>query len=165
MGGEIGVASEPQKGSTFHFTARLQVQPNDETQSHQQLIPQKILVVDDNTASRQALVQLLTDLRMECVGAENGQQALQILRDALSRHEPFDLALLDLHMPVLDGASLIEKIKTDLPAHATRTALLLGRQERGIAERLGVDFILKPVRKGKLVELLANKSQPVAKCV
>ena len=165
MGGEIGVASEPQKGSTFHFTARLQVQPNDETQSHQQLIPQKILVVDDNTASRQALVQLLTDLRMECVGAESGQQALQILSDALARHEPFDLALLDLHMPVLDGASLIEQIKTALPAHATRTALLLGRQERGIAERLGVDFILKPVRKGKLVELLANKSQSVAKCV
>jgi len=156
MGGEIGVESELGKGSTFHFTARLQLQAPGTTSEDQVLERQRVLVVDDNAASCQSLVQLLTDLQMDVAGAGSGQQALQLLRNAVASGQPFNFALIDLHMPVIDGVALRERIQADPLCGTVRTALMIGRQDRGIAERADAAFLLKPVRRNRLRELLSE---------
>jgi signal transduction histidine kinase/DNA-binding response OmpR family regulator len=162
MGGEIGVESELGKGSTFHFTARLQMQAPDAHAEESVLKSQRVLVVDDNSASSEALVQVLTDLQMTVVSAGSGQQALQLLRNAVANQAPFDFALIDLHMPVIDGLALRERIKADPLCGAVRTALMIGRQDRSLAERADADFLLKPVRRHRLRELLSASPAPTA---
>ncbi len=160
MGGEIGVESELGQGSTFHFTARLQIQAPEANADEQALECQRVLIVDDNAASSQALVQLLTDLQMNAASAGSGQQALQLLRNAAASDQPFSFALIDLHMPVIDGLTLRERIKADPLCGAVRTALMIGRQDRSSAERADADFLLKPVRRHRLRELLSASSEP-----
>ncbi len=156
MGGEIGVESELGQGSTFHFTARLQIQATNASAEEPPLGPQRVLVVDDNAASCQALVQLLTDLQIEVASAGSGQQALQLLRNAAANAQPFSFVLTDLHMPVIDGLTLRERIQSDPLCGAVRIALMIGRQDRSIAERADAAFLLKPVRRNRLRELLSE---------
>jgi CheY-like chemotaxis protein len=158
MGGEIGVESDLGHGSTFHFTARLQIQAPDAHADEVVLESQRVLVVDDNATSAQALVQLLTDLHMNASSAGSGQQALQLLRQAQANNQPFHFVLIDLHMPVIDGVTLRERIKADPLCGVVRDALMIGRQDRGIAERADADFLLKPVRRQRLRELLTASS-------
>jgi signal transduction histidine kinase/CheY-like chemotaxis protein len=157
MGGEIGVESELGQGSTFHFTARLQVQAMEANNDESTLERQRVLIVDDNAASCQALVQLLTDLQMEATSASSGQQALQLLRNAVTNEQPYGVVLIDLHMPVIDGLALLERIKADPLCNSVRCALMIGRQDRGVAERADAAFLLKPVRRNRLRELLAER--------
>lgn len=156
MGGEISVESELGQGSTFHFTARLQIQTPGAQAEEPLLERQRVLVVDDNAASCQALVQLLTGLQMEVASAGSGQQALQLLRQAAINEQPFNFVLIDLHMPVIDGLTLRERIKADPLCGLVRTALMIGRQDRSIAERADAAFLLKPVRRTRLRELLSE---------
>jgi signal transduction histidine kinase/DNA-binding response OmpR family regulator len=159
MGGEIGVESELGQGSTFHFTARLQVQAMEASNDEAALERQRVLIVDDNAASCQALVQLLTDLQMEAASASSGQQALQLLRNAVTNEQPYGVVLIDLHMPVIDGLALLERIKADPLCNSVRCALMIGRQDRGVAERADAAFLLKPVRRNRLRELLAERNK------
>ena len=156
MGGEIGVESELGQGSTFHFTARLQIQTPGAQTEEPPLERQRVLVVDDNAASCQALVQLLTDLQMDVASAGSGQQALQLLRNAVVNKQPFNFVLIDLHMPVIDGLTLRERIKADPLCGLVRTTLMIGRQDRSVAERADAAFLLKPVRRNRLRELLSE---------
>ncbi|HEX4945905.1 MAG TPA: response regulator [Blastocatellia bacterium] len=157
MGGEIGVESKLGHGSTFHFTARLQVQTPEAEVAEPDIPRQRVLVVDDNASSCQALVQLLTDLHMEATGAGSGQQALQMLRNAASNDRPFDLVLMDLHMPVIDGLTLRQRIQDDPLSGPVRSALMIGRQDRALAERADAAYLLKPVRRNRLRELLSEQ--------
>ncbi len=157
MGGDIGVESEFGKGSTFHFTARLQLQVVEDAPSERTLKHQRVLVVDDNAASCQALTQLLTDLKLEAASASSGQQALQLLRNAAANKLPYNTVLIDLHMPVIDGVTLIERIKADPMCNGVRTVLMLGRQNRGLTERAETEFLLKPIRRNRLYELLSEQ--------
>ncbi len=159
MGGEVGVESELGQGSTFHFTARLQIQAPEANAEESPLEPQRVLVVDDNAASCQALVQLLTDLQMEVASAGSGQQALQLLRNAAANEQPFSFVLIDLHMPVIDGLTLRERLQSDPLCGTVRTALMIGRQDRSVAERADAAFLLKPVRRNRLRELLSESSK------
>ena len=156
MGGEIGVESELGRGSTFHFTARLQVQTA--TTVEEPLRAQRVLVVDDNAASCQALVQLLSDLQLTAASASSGQQALQLLRNAVANNQPYHCVLIDLHMPVIDGLTLMERIKTEPFGQDIRLVLMIGRQDRSAAERANTTFILKPVRRNRLREVLSESS-------
>jgi two-component system, sensor histidine kinase and response regulator len=112
--------------------------------------------VDDNAASCQALLQLLQELKMEADSASSGQQALQLLRNAAAQGQDYDLVLIDLHMPVIDGLTLIERIKSNTVCRTVRTVLMIGRQDRGLAERGETEFLLKPVRRNRLRELLSG---------
>ncbi|MFN7926716.1 MAG: response regulator [Blastocatellia bacterium] len=161
MGGDIGVESEPGKGSVFHFTARLQLQSTEDAPSEPPLERQRVLVVDDNAASCQALVQLLSDLKLDASSASSGQQALQMLRSAATNQERFATVLIDLHMPVIDGLTLIERIRADVLCASARTVLMIGRQDRSVLERTETEFLLKPMRRNRLRELLATSPKRV----
>ena len=133
MGGQISVRSQVGKGSTFSFTARfgLQSSPQADQPAPAALMGKRILVADDRAVSRRILAAALSEWGCLCTAVENGLLAWNALRGALDRSELFDLVLIDIHMPVMDGLDLIERIRSDttlkalpvialvLPGHTT----------------------------------------------
>lgn len=115
MGGEVGLASSSNRGSTFWFTTRLgwTAQQPANTATDRFLDHVSILIVDDNETNRYILEAHLTSWGADTVSAESGSAALAILREHATTHTPFDLAILDIHMPDMDGFMLAQAIKAD----------------------------------------------------
>jgi signal transduction histidine kinase/CheY-like chemotaxis protein len=157
MGGRISVESETGAGSSFKFSLRLQLQEN-QAQPEGELLPKiRVLIVDDNAASRQSLQQFMLSQNAESEVAESGQQALLLLNHAVKSGNPFDLVLTDLQMPVLDGLGVISKIHEDPKLASVRSLLMIGHQDRTMVELSSVEYICKPVRNNKWTELILRK--------
>ena len=162
MHGEIGVNSEPGRGSDFWFTARLRRQvppPGLAAATLPDLGGIRVLVVDDNTSSREVLASQLAFWHMRPAHATCGDEALRQLRDAVACGDPYRIAILDVQMPGMDGQALAEAIKGDAWLRDTRLVMLPTLGTRGDAkrlERLGfAAYITKPVRPRELRAVLA----------
>jgi two-component system, sensor histidine kinase and response regulator len=163
MGGEIGMESERGKGSTFWFTARFEKQSADTRTTPGYLADLRglrVLVADDNDTNRTILHRQLISWGMRNGSVENGAQALELLRTAVDRGDPYDLALLDEQMPGMDGLELARQIKADSAIASVRLVLLTSlerprnseeAQQAGIAASL-----TKPVRQSQLFDCLAT---------
>ncbi|HXN34622.1 MAG TPA: response regulator, partial [Opitutaceae bacterium] len=164
MNGEIGVRSEAGKGSTFWFTARLEKQtgPAEPAPSiyFRDLFDLRVLVVDDNATNRQILRHQLFAWKMQKGSASNGFEALDLLRAAVKEGKPYELALLDMQMPEMDGMTLARAIKADPAIAATRLIILTSMGNMHTQEELkaaGVDaFLVKPVKQSRLFDCLVN---------
>jgi CheY-like chemotaxis protein len=165
MGGKIWVESEEGRGSQFHFTARLGATATTENKvgtvaPAEILRGVKVLVVDDNRTNRRILEGMLGRWEMRTTAVEGGKEALEQLSAARDAKEPYGLILTDMHMPKMDGFTLVENIR-HRPELATATIMMLtSAGHRGDAARgleLGVSaYLLKPIRQSELREAIAR---------
>jgi two-component system sensor histidine kinase/response regulator len=163
MQGHIGVQSQQGKGSIFWFTARLEKQVSAviaPERSFRDLFKFQVLVVDDNSTNCEILRRQILAWRMQADIAANGAEALKLLRTAATECRPYDLALVDVQMPEMDGLTLARAIKADPAIAGTRLILLPGFSKQVSAEepRAGgtTDCCFKPVRQSRLFGCLAN---------
>jgi len=176
MGGEIGVTSIEGKGSEFWFTARFKIQPESvlEESPPVALAGIRVLIVDDNATNRSILAQRLLFWGMRPEECSDGTMALVYLGRAKVNGDPFLLAIVDQHMPGMDGAAFGRAVKADSKLADTRLVMLTSLGARGDAkffQNLGFSgYAVKPVRhaelKGVLCQALSGSTdgvdQPIA---
>jgi PAS domain S-box-containing protein len=161
MGGNIGVESEEGQGSTFWFTAVFKRQSEEigaPTEPLLDLTGIKVLVVDAHAASRQLLTSLMKPWGGRCEEAVDTVNAFARLRAAAQAGDPFQLAILDMGRPGMDGAGLIQRIEADPELKEIRLILLtlLGRggdiRQRDLLACAG--SLSKPIRPEQLRDCL-----------
>ena len=162
MGGEIDLESVPGEGSTFSFTARLGVAEASvtaEAEPHAVALDgRRVLVVDDNRSNRQILEHHARSWGMACEVSELGEDALSRLAAAVALDQPFDVVVLDLMMPGMDGFEVARRIKSDPALQAVHLVLLTSFGERGHGKQaleVGIAaYLSKPVKAAQLQECL-----------
>jgi CheY-like chemotaxis protein/HPt (histidine-containing phosphotransfer) domain-containing protein len=160
MGGELSVESEEGKGSSFSFTARFKPGPPiaGKTPAQELLTGKRVLIVGDNATNRKILEFETASWQMTSVAVDCGPSALETLREQ-HLHSPFDVALLDLNMPDMDGIQLAEAIMDNPLYNDIKVIVLTSAGNYGDADRTrraGVAAYLgKPVRSTRLCECLA----------
>jgi signal transduction histidine kinase/FixJ family two-component response regulator len=159
MGGDIAVESTPGKGSTFAFTFKAGTPQQAESgvtaveASQSSLVSGEglsVLIVDDHPMNRKVAKLFLDTHGFQLDEAENGMQALQKLAV-----KAFDLVLLDIHMPVLDGPETLKRIRESgeswrsIPVIALTADAMSGDKERLL--KLGMDgYVSKPIDQREL---------------
>ena len=127
MGGRLWVESVEGQGTTFHFTARLEVDPGTGVAVEPgvgDLRGVPVLIVDDNATNRRILSEQLFRLGMRPIAVDGARPALVELERARATHSPFGLVIIDYHMPDMDGMMLAERIQT-MPDVANSTVMML----------------------------------------
>ncbi len=156
MGGDIGVDSEKGAGSRFWFTALFRESEGEPVlaTSPADLTGTAIAIIDDNKTNRTILERYLDSWGMAQSSFEGGPPALDAMRDAATAGAPFDVAIVDMMMPVMDGRGVAAEIPND-PALRDMVVVLLtsaGRSEQPVP---GVDVeLVKPVRPSQLFDVL-----------
>src|SRR5215207_8388335 len=163
MGGKIGAESEPGVGSTFWFEVALAKSPEGariSTTPRTDLRGFRVLVVDDNDTNRKMVHYQVTSWGMENGMAEDGRRALERLRSAVEAGEPYDVVIVDMQMPGMDGMQLARAIKAEPAIAATRLIMLtsLGRRvDAEVARRVGIaTYLTKPVRQSRLYDAIVT---------
>ncbi|MES2515992.1 MAG: response regulator [Bacteroidota bacterium] len=160
--GAIQVVSEPGKGSDFNFTLEYTLADEKEYAPVKKeaiiikdvFIGKKVLIVEDNVLNQKLAADLLLNEGFNIDIAENGQVALDRLKE-----KQYDVILMDIQMPVLDGYQATKKIRGELkintPIIAMTANAITGEQERCL--NLGMnDYITKPFKRNVLLSTLSG---------
>jgi signal transduction histidine kinase len=163
QGGEIGLKSELDKGSTFYFRITYPVSSD---RNHEQvhssslemlnlqiLSGKRILIVDDDELNKALATYILENYDVDIDDASNGKEALEKITE-----ENYDLVLMDLHMPEMGGievVSLIRKRRIDVPVIAITGNVLKAEKEKCINAGMN-EYISKPYDESELLKKIIN---------
>lgn len=166
----IVVESKKNQGSTFRFTAQFErfnekdgatisgyerLQGEKRAQDASKLKGLRVLLVEDDEINQELAVELLTRNRIEVVTANNGQEALAILKD-----QEFDGVLMDCQMPIMDGYEATRKIREqekfkDIPVIALTANAMAGDREKDLEAGMN-DHIAKPIKPDEMYITMAK---------
>ncbi len=159
MGGEIGLDSTPGEGCVFWFTAQLsQDEATSDLPRPGLLLEKSVLIVDDNATNREILCHQLERWGMLVTAAASGAEAIELLSGQSRRPEEFDVMLLDMSMPEMDGLQLADAIRQISIFSSTPIVMLssLSRADLSAeqAQKASHDWLTKPVRQARLFDVL-----------
>ena len=163
MNSEIQVSSIEGKGSVFSFDLTLSIAPEKLTDANSMIKHkdttsphykhQRVLLVEDNEINREVVIELLTSMDLEVMIASNGQEGLE-----LAKNKHFDLILMDIQMPVMDGITATQHIRAEkslqsIPIIAMTANAMTSDYEKSIAAGMN-DHLSKPIEMDKLIATL-----------
>jgi PAS domain S-box-containing protein len=167
MDGDIGVESKEGKGSTFWFTIKLAIgdsalaaktkkNENQQISGSLNSVHARVLLVDDNATNRKVASQILKKAGCEVVLASSGKEAINVLQ----KEANFDLVLMDIQMPEMDGMETTRQLKAfglaNLPPIVAMTAYAMKEdRERFLAAGMD-DYLAKPIRAQQLIQTVAR---------
>ena len=162
MGGDVGVTSEPGKGSTFRFTVRL----NKAAEAPRRRVLQsglpgrRLLVIDDNSHARTVLAAMLGNMGFDVDEAPCGEDAIEMVQQLTDSGEFYDIVFIDWQMPGIDGIETGKRIlasNSDKPPHLVMVTAYGREDVLNQAEQNGFDNVLiKPVTSSMLFDTTAD---------
>ncbi len=164
MGGKIGMESQPGIGSTFWFQIEFEKQPSAKRGTAPLQLGSgfvegaRILGVDDNQTNRLVLTRMLEGFGCNVDTVASGNKAIEVLRNAKHSGVPYQVVLLDMQMPGMDGEQVARAIKSDPLIRDSKIIVLTSMGQRGDATRLEAlgcaGYLLKPVKLQMLFDAL-----------
>ena len=162
MGGNIRVESTPGEGSKFWIHLQLEKSQLEYSYASNagDLSGINVLVVDDNQTNREILKIQLQNWQMNVKCADGAEQAFMLMTEAIENNEPFQLAILDMHMPKMNGLQLANKIHAHPSMRKTRMMMLTStHNDASQLERQSIGIlrcINKPIRQKELLEIIRD---------
>ncbi|MEI7725177.1 MAG: response regulator [Bacteroidota bacterium] len=167
MHGTLTVESELGVGSTFSFELPLKFAPQ---ASHTEEIPKttikSVLVVDDNQTNLKIMKDMLTYWGIDSTICSNGKEALELIQKANEKKHYFDLVIVDMCMPDMDGIAVAEKIRENQNMHRKPVIFMYSSIERNNviekSKELGIEkYLTKPVKMKDFYDLLHHEKNPL----
>jgi PAS domain S-box-containing protein len=166
MGGTLNVTSAPGEGSTFTALIPFPLGPAAGRSDQPDLVGVRALIVDDNRTNQRVLQEMVAEWGCTSVMTDGAKKACALLRKAIAQRHPFDVVLLDLNMPDIDGYGFAQMVRADPALAHTPMVMLTSSAQRGEAESAQqagiVAYLTKPVRSSRLRAALHTALTPAA---